>query len=263
MGAINGDSAGELKTVVFHLSFKGEGYEWGNTPNVTDTYNKIRNLTNYQVIVLPEYEGNTNSSAMLAWLANLTVPLILPVFEGGTQEAPTLKLTTDEIRQAIATCDVRMVRLQEIISWHIEHNQSFPTDYVKTVLGFCRQNNLGVMWSEWKTDGFPTLKDCIAGYEDMVTVMYQTNDEFHEPVEGYMMASNMFVHWGASVQPWYWTSRYNVEPTNMPISLLAWHAVLAKNMGAEILQFEPSWYFFDNNGEPNESMEVIEEMVGR
>jgi hypothetical protein len=43
---------------------------------------------------------------------------------------------------------------------------------------------------------------------------------------------------------------------DMPVDLIIEHAVLARNMGAEVIQFEPYWYFFDN-GEPLEFMQAI------
>jgi hypothetical protein len=43
----------------------------------------------------------------------------------------------------------------------------------------------------------------------------------------------------------------------MPVDLMVEHTVLARNMGAEIIQFEPYWYFFDNYGEPLETMQTI------
>jgi hypothetical protein len=42
----------------------------------------------------------------------------------------------------------------------------------------------------------------------------------------------------------------------MPASLLVQHALAAKNIGADILQFEPYWYFFDN-GEPKETLRTL------
>jgi hypothetical protein len=42
----------------------------------------------------------------------------------------------------------------------------------------------------------------------------------------------------------------------MPASLFVQHALEAGNMGAEILQFEPYWYLFDN-GEPNDNLKML------
>ena len=77
----------------------------------------------------------------------------------------------------------------------------------------------------------------------------------------------MFSHWGASIQTWYWDTRYN-ESNNrtieqdMPISLLIQHALAAKNIGAEIIQFEPYWYFFNpETGELTENLELLFTML--
>jgi hypothetical protein len=76
-----------------------------------------------------------------------------------------------------------------------------------------------------------------------------------------MQMSKMFQHWGGSIQSWYWTTR-NVgsDPMNMPISLLIQHALLAKNIGTEILQFEPYWYLF-NNGQITENLRLLFAML--
>jgi len=71
----------------------------------------------------------------------------------------------------------------------------------------------------------------------------------------------MFQHWGGSVQAWHWTTRYNnSDPLNMPISLLIQQALSAKNIGAEVIEFEPYWYFFDN-GQTNENLKLLEIML--
>jgi hypothetical protein len=46
----------------------------------------------------------------------------------------------------------------------------------------------------------------------------------------------------------------------MPPSLLIQHVLYAKNTGAQILQFEPYWYFFDN-GQPNENLKLLAIML--
>lgn len=265
LGAINGDSAGNLKVIAVHVSYKGPGYAWGNTPNVTYTYNKIRNLTDYEVLVLPEYDGNFNWSKTYAWLStNFTgIPVILPVFEGGTLGTPTLKLSTDEIAQAMAACSVRMVRLSEIISWHMENNQSFPVEYVRGILSYCKQRGTSVLWQEWKIgeDVFQTLEDCIKGFEDIVIVAHATNTKFDTPIEGFLAVSGRFERWGASIQAWRWYELTGQDLMNMPLEMLVQDAVTAKNMGVELLQFEPSWYFIDNNGEPREQFGTLGVMV--
>jgi hypothetical protein len=46
----------------------------------------------------------------------------------------------------------------------------------------------------------------------------------------------------------------------MPASLLVKHALSAKSIGSEVLQFEPYWYFFDN-GEARETLKLLETML--
>ena len=70
----------------------------------------------------------------------------------------------------------------------------------------------------------------------------------------------MFQHWGGSVQAWYWTTRYGSDPLNIPISLLIQQVLSAENIGAEILQFELYWYFFDN-GQANENLKLLETIL--
>ena len=98
------------------------------------------------------------------------------------------------------------------------------------------------------------------GYEDIVTVSFSTNSRDLEPADGFMQISKMFQHWGGSIQAWHWTTRYGSDPLNMPTSLLIQHALSAKNIGAEILQFEPYWYFF-SNGQANENLKLLEIML--
>ena len=70
------------------------------------------------------------------------------------------------------------------------------------------------------------------------TFLCQTNNEFNQPLTGFIYA-NSFEHWGASVQPWYWTKRYNTDDVlEMLPSLMAQHALEARNSGAEIIEFE-------------------------
>ena len=118
------------------------------------------------------------------------------------------------------------------------------------------QTDLKLFWTEWKAETFKAIQTYIKGYEDIVTVSFSTNSGDLEPADGFMQVSKMFQHWGGSVQAWYWTTRYGPDPLNMPISLLIQHALSAKNIGAEILQFEPYWYFFDN-GQANENLKLL------
>jgi hypothetical protein len=219
----------------------------------------------YNILLEPEYKGNENWTEALAWLtANFGgqhgIPIMLDVFGGGISETPTPQLSMDDISAAMAASNVQWIAINEVVSWHIEHGLPFPTGYVIAILNFCKEHNLKVFWNEWKADTFKAIQTYIAGFEDIVTVSFSTNSGDLEPADGFMLISTMFRHWGGSVQAWYWTTRYGSDTLNMPISLLIQHALSAKNIGAEVLRFEPYWYFFDN-GEAKESLKLLEIML--
>jgi predicted nucleic acid-binding Zn-ribbon protein len=260
LNAINNMNKPKLQTLVFHVCEKEE--EWCQLPNVSSTYSQIQSLNNntYNIVLLPEYKANKNWTEELSWLrgnfgGQQGIPVMLFAFGGGeaVDEAIIPQLSIDNISEAIAACNVKYLRFAEVTSWYIEHNQSFPTAYVKSVLDLCRANGLKVFWTEWKNETFSTVQTSIKGYEDIVTVSFSTNSEFVEPAVGFMQLSQMFQHWGGSVQAWYWEERYNTTLQNMPPLLLVEQALFAKQIGAEIIQFEPYWYFFDN-GIPNENL---------
>ena len=117
-------------------------------------------------------------------------------------------------------------------------------------------------WSEWKVTNqvFQRIQNYTKGFEDTVTVTFQTNSAELQPVDGFLYVSGMFQNWGGSVQSWYWQTHGLGTELNMPISLLVQHALAAKNTGTQILQFEPYWYFFDN-GEPNENFRTLMTML--
>lgn len=250
------------KTLVFHVAEKGEGYDWGRLPDANYTYEQILDLNNesYDVLLLPEFEGNSNWTETLAWLAQnfSKIPIMLSVFEGGSLTEPNLQLSTSQISDAMTSCDVEAIRIAEMISWYIETNQTFPVNYINEILSFARANGLMVLWSEWKVgeNVFRQVHNYTNGFEDIVTVAFQTNSGDLEPTDGFELVSNLFPHWGGSIQSWYWVTRNFGNATDMPISVLVQHALEACNLGAEILQFEPYWYFF-NNGEPNENLEIL------
>jgi hypothetical protein len=264
MTAINAGDADKLQTVVWHVSYKGDGSGFGNTDNFTDTYNDLKNGTAYNVLLTPELPRNLDWNAQLEWYKdNFTgIPLCVTLLEFN-ESSPIVNVTLAQLGQVVNVGDVRMVRIHELVAWCIGQNKSVPVEFVRSVLSFCRERGIGVFWNEWKNTGqvWQQVADCIAGYEDIVTVSYGTNNVFNEPVTGYMAVKDRFVHWGASVQAWYWADRHGGEPTDMPVSLLTWHALLAKNLGAEVLQFEPSWYFFDNDGQLNGRGEAFKVIV--
>ena len=261
----NGYDPRTLKTIIMHGCIKTDSNI--SLPDVVDFYRK--NLDGFapsEVLILPEYNGNLNWTETLQWIStNYTgVPICLSVFEGGDDKAPdpNVKLTKEEIEEAMAVSDVIMVRFAEMISWYMNANRTgsnvtFPIYEIRDILEFCRSKNLKVLWSEWKIsyDVFPLLNSTIYGYEDIVTVMYQTNNKFDELFIGYLYATQ-FKHWGVSVQSWYYEERGFGPEGDMPVDDIVEHAVQARNIGAEIVQFEPYWYFFVN-GEPLETMRTI------
>lgn len=259
-----------LQTLVFHISEKN----WTDIPDINYTYNEILALNNntYEIMILPEFEEHQNWTAELEWLNNnfmgkQGIPIMLEAFGGSEGGAPITKLFPENITTALTTCNIKYLRFTEVISWHMQYNVTFPTTYVKSMLDFCRTNNLKIFWTEWKTDYLPiadvftSIQTLIEGYEDIVTVSFSTNSGEAEPAFGFLNLDEMFQHWGASIQAWYWDTRYE-DLLNMPISLLIQHTLAAKNIGAEIIQFEPYWYFFNSeNGEITEKLEVLFTML--
>jgi hypothetical protein len=251
-------------TLVFHVCEKGEGESWGHLPNASATYNQILALENntYDVLLLPEYQGHANWTQELAWLSanfggSQGIPLMLDVFGGGDSSAPIPMLSVSDISAVMSVCNVQYIRIAEVISWHLEHRQPLPTGYITDLFAFARTQNLKVFWTEWRADIFGDVQTRIQGYEDIVTVSFSTNSQDREPLEGFLYLNGMFTHWGASVQAWYWETHYNASLMDMPTSLMLEHAVAAKSVGAEVIQFEPYWYFFDN-GQANNNLKLLE-----
>jgi hypothetical protein len=242
---------------------------------VNYTYHEILSLNNntYDIILLPEFEEHQNWTAELEWLNNnfmgkQGIPIMLETFAGSEGDSPITKLSLENITTALATCNIKYLRFAEVISWHIEHNVPFPMAYVESMLDFCRTNNLKIFWTEWKTDYLPItdvfsyIQPLIEGYQDVVTVSFSTNSGEKEPALGFLYLDNIFQHWGVSIQAWYWDTRYNETLLNMPISLLVQHTWAAINVGAEIIQFEPYWYFFNSeNGEITDKLEILFTML--
>jgi uncharacterized phage infection (PIP) family protein YhgE len=110
--AIINNGTSKLRTIVFHVSEKGEGYTWGHIPDVNYTYNQIVLNDTYDVLLKPEYKGNKNWTETFAWLtANFGgvngTPIMLDVFGGGDGSTPTPMLSTINISAAMATCNVQ------------------------------------------------------------------------------------------------------------------------------------------------------------
>ena len=259
---LNGYDPHTLNTVIMHGCIKTDSNI--SLPDAAYTYNQLRDgFSPYMVLILPEFNGNLNWNETLQWIStNFTgVPICLSVFEGGSGKLPNpnVELTTAEIEEAMAVSDVKMVRFAEMISWYMSRapqNLTSIIDETRGVLEFCRSKNLKVLWSEWKIsyDVLPFLNRTLSGFEDIVTFVYQTNNEFNWPFIGYLYVTQ-FEHRGASVQSW-WVDETGADRYDLPLEKVVQYAKLATNMGAEIIQFEPYWYFFDD-GEPLETMRTI------
>jgi hypothetical protein len=263
----------DLQTLAFHIV--GEKEDWINNTDINHIYNELstRNNDTYEIIIFPEFREHQNFTAELEWLNNdfmgkQGIPIMLEAFSGSEENLSITKLSLENITTALTTNNIKYLRIAEVISWYMENNENFPEDYVRSMLNFSRTNNLQIFWTEWKTDYLPIapvftkIQTLIEGYEDIVTVSFSTNSGEAEPFSGFLDLDEKFQHWGASIQPWYWDTRYDEDLQNMPISLLTLHALAVKSAGAEIIQFEPYWYFFNHEtGEITENLELLFTML--
>jgi hypothetical protein len=263
----------KLDTLVYHVCEKPGDI---HIPDVTAVYNQIvaANAGKYpNIFLLPEYNGNLVWADTLAWItANFDgptgIPIMLDVFGGGEQETPTPQLTTAQIADCMAVANVQWLRFAEVIAWHLGKELPFPTEYVTGILNFARANGLKVYWCEWKigSDTFESLKTYIAGNEDIVTVAFKTNSGDLEPKDGFNYVRNVgFTHYGATVEAWYWDTHHRdqfpaavADLTNMPVSWMITHSYEAKAAEAEVIQFEPYWYWFDKQtGMANDNLKTL------
>lgn len=102
-------------------------------------------------------------------------------------------------------------------------------------------------------DVLPLLNSTINGCEDIVTVVYQTNNEYDKTYVGFLCATQ-FEHLGASVQSWYADSETGEDCYDLPTETVAECAKLVRNMGAETIQIEPYWHFYENGQPKNEAL---------
>ena len=118
-------------------------------PNVAETYEQIAALNNgtYEILLLPEYKSHLNWTEELCWLAanfggKEGIPIMIDVFTSTENSTAVTQLSIENISQAMAVCNVQYVRIFEAISWHMEHGQHFPADYVKIYLDSAKQTDL-------------------------------------------------------------------------------------------------------------------------
>ncbi len=82
-----------------------------------------------------------------------------------------------------------------------------------------------------------------------MAVSFGTNNNVYEPAQGFKILQQ-FRRRGASIQSWYWWERHGKKPKaelDMPPHLMAQHTNDALASGCEVIQFEPFWYFFNND----------------
>jgi hypothetical protein len=260
---------GTTKTVIVHFSEKGDGSDV-HCPNPHYAYELCKQgFAGKEVWVIPEYNGNTNMPARLEMLKqNYTgIPSLIDVFEGGKNQAPNVILEIEDLEKIMNVTNVKAIRFAEVISWHMGKNQTRlsneTTAWIHRMFDFALSKGLRIYWSEWKlgTDIEKITKETLAGYEDNITYLYQTNNPWEIPLIGNCYAHE-FPHWGASVQSWHKDDPNSTEEKDdLDINIVADYAKLARNMGAETIQFEPYWYFFNNKSEPKETMEKMWELI--
>jgi len=262
---------GTTKTVIVHFSEKGDGSDV-HCPYPHYAYELCKQrFAGKSVWVIPEYDGNMDMTARLEMLTqNYTDILVcIDAFEGGDNASrPNVRLSIRELEQIMSVADVRAIRFPEVISWYMRANDTntepvpFPIEWIHEMLDFALSKGLRIYWSEWKlgNDIEKITNETLAGYEDKITYLYQTNNQYQIPLIGISYAHE-FPHWGASVQSWYVDPITGIHKWDLPLDVVADYAKLARNMGAETIQFEPYWYFFNNNSEPKETMEKMWELI--
>jgi len=284
----NSDSTTKLDTIVYHVGEHTETVDYPpvvHIPNITDVYQQILAANNGKypnVYLLPIYNGHLSSwDEEKAWIKTnfANIPIMLEAF-ASTGGDTAFQLSTDQITDIMANVQVKWIRIFEVVGWHAYEGVPFPEDYVTELLTFCKNNNLKVFWSEWSVwnvnENVEMIRDALSGFEDIVTFGFGTNSGDLEPEDGFKWLKNLTLtdHWGASVQAWWWDTHHNEawtgEPQppgldnllNMPASLMATHAQECRDMGGELIQFEPYWYFFNfTDGKARDSLKTMHETL--
>ncbi|MGD6807547.1 MAG: hypothetical protein ACQCN4_11380 [Candidatus Bathyarchaeia archaeon] len=273
-----------LQTLAYHVSEKTAPEFTVHMPDVADVYQKILQAVNGKVpaenvVLMPEYNAHVSWADEATWLqANfMGIPVMVDA-AGGWDPS---QFVTPERLQALLTAglNVKWIRISELVSYYEEWlHQPFPDTYVISMLQFCRDHGIKVYLCEWKVAAFDKILQVMAGFEDNVWVGFKTNSGDMEPAQGFKYLVDKLraespcpEHWGATIESWYWETRHrglsaypeaNVwEPNNMPVSYMICHMQEAIGMptvwysGAEILQFEAYWWFFEHTtGKPRESL---------
>jgi len=271
-----------LDTLVYHIGEHTEAYPpVVHVPNVGAVYQQIlaANGGKYpNVLLLPVYNGHLSGwSEEKAWIINnfAGIPIMLEVFASTGGEA-AYQLTTEQIQEILdAGIDVKYVRIFEVMSYFTLPEFPSQEEYMIELLTFCKNNGIKVFWSEWSawclSDGIELIRGIIEGFEDIVTMGFGTNSEDLEPKEGFELLKRLgFEHWGGSVQAWYWDTRHNSTwsgyeyPSgldyllNMPVAWMVTHANECRDLGGQLIQFEPYWYFFGyTDGKARDSLKTL------
>jgi len=171
------------------------------------------------------------------------------------------------------------VRFHEIIaSQHGAKDDSsaftIQPEAIKTIVDTCKNNDLKLVWADpfWDIDYKPgqrkiwnTLVDyATENLKENVTFLWANNSFGIESSLGYRMGDinvKEKSQWGISVQSWAWVSIvgsnwkwwnhennykfYSFIDDGMPIDLMASYTLMGIEQGASVIQYEPSWYFFN------------------
>ena len=277
-----------LQTLAYHVSEKTNPEFIVHMPSVADVYQKILSavngkVPNENVVLMPEYNAHASWEDEAAWLKANFVGIPLMVDAAGGWD-PSQFVTPARLADLLdAGLLVKWIRISELVSYYEEWlHEPYPDQYMHDMLVYCKDHNIKVYLCEWKIAAFDKIIEIIEGFEDNVWVGFKTNSGDMEPAMGFKYLVNKLrsggylcpEHWGATIESWYWETRHrglsahpeaNVwEPNNMPTSFMVCHAQEAINMptvwysGAEILQFEAYWWFFEHTtGKPRDSLRVM------
>ena len=280
-----------LQTLAYHVSEKTNPEFLVHMPSVSDVYQKILAAVNGKVpdenvVLMPEYNAHASWADEAAWLeANFVgIPVMVDAAGGWDPEQFVTPARLADLLDAGLT--VSWIRISELVSYYEEWlEQPFPDEYMVGVLQFCKDHNIKVYLCEWKVTAFDKILQVIEGFEDNVWVGFKTNSGDMEPAQGFKYLVDKLrsespcpEHWGATIESWYWETRHrglsaypeaNVwEPNNMPVSYMVCHMQEAVGMptvwysGAEILQFEAYWWFFEHTtGNPRESLTRLNQFL--
>jgi hypothetical protein len=238
-------SVNKLKMIAMHVCEMPAHH----APDVQAIYQQIlvAEQGKYPVCVIPEYNTNEDFDKLLSFLTQFEDPYPIPIMLNVFASPPNMLVSVEQIQKAMSASNVTWLRISELVGYYREKGLPFPTEWLQSILKFCREQNLKLFWTEWDTATFDAVRSAIKDYEDIVTVSFSTNSPT-EPYVGFNLIKGL-AHWGASIQAWYWVVRHGHDPDtlmDMPVELMVEHSLLAENQGAEVLQFEPYWYFFDN-----------------